>query len=449
MNDKFTCRNDLKMNLLKYYKAYAMQKYLLSIILFLLISIYFTVTAIADEILTWADCVKTAAENNPDLQSAAEKTAQAKANVGITRSTLLPQVDASAAISKSKTDTGNSRTSGTSENYSYGVTGKQLLFDGTKSIYDLKSSQKQLEATDYDYQVTSSNVRLSLKNSFIQLLRAQELTSITKEIAAIRKKNFELVQMRYKAGVENKGSLLTAEANLAQADFEVLQSERNILITQQSLIKQMGLKEFKPLKVNGDLLVNSEKEKPDINNLAASNPAVKKIISQRESADFKIKSAMLDNSPKIYGQVSADKTGSKWPPENSEISASVQMSFNLFQGGKSYYQSSNAHAYYNQLAADEKSTRGTIILTLEQKWNNLQNNIDLVSVQSKFLKATEERSVIADAQYSIGTIVFDNWIIIQDALVNAKKNYLDAEINALSAESEWIQAKGGTLIYGE
>jgi outer membrane protein TolC len=439
------------MNLLniKNHKIPGTTKYILYFISALFISANIAVPANADEILTWADCVKITAENNPDIQSAAEKTAQAKANVGITRSTLLPQVDASASVSKTKAETGSSRTTGTTENYSYGVSGKQLLFDGTKSIYDLKSSQKQLEAVDYDYQISSSNVRLSLRKAFIQLLRAQELTGISKEIAAIRKKNFDLVQMRYKAGVENKGSLLTAEANMAQAESEVSQSERNIFTARNSLIKEMGLKEFKTVNVKGDFKVNDEKQKPEMANLVQSNPEVRKIISQRESADYKNKSAMLDNSPKIYGQLSAEKTGPKWPPENSEISASVQMSLNLFQGGRSYYQMENSRAYYSQIIADERSKRNTVMLTLEQKWNNLQNNVDNMNVQSKFLRAAEERAVIADAQYSIGSIVFDNWIIIQDALVNAKKNYLEAEANALSAEADWIQAKGGTLIYGE
>ncbi|MFH0975004.1 MAG: TolC family protein [Spirochaetota bacterium] len=416
--------------------------------IFFLICLFFSYCLKAEEILTWADCVKIAEENNPDIQSAAEKVSQAKANVGITRSGLLPKVDASAGASTSKTGT-DTRSNIRSDSYSYGVTGKQLLFDGAKSHYDLQSSKKELEASDYDYQVTSSTVRLSLRNAFIQLLRAQELSAISKEIAAIRKKNFELVQMRYKAGLENKGSLLTSEANLAQAEYEISQSGRNVIVAQQSLLKQMGLKEFKPLKVKDNLIAKAEKEKPDITAIAGTNPSVLKIVSKRRSSEYSIKSADMDNAPKIYGQLSAERTGSKWPPENSQLSAGVEMSLNLFQGGKNYYESGNARAYNKQLIADEKSTRSSVILTLEQKWNNLQNNFELVNVQLKFLKAAEERAVISDALYSIGSIVFDNWITIQDNLVSIKKNFLEAEVNALTAEAEWIQAKGGILNYGE
>ena len=65
----------------------------------------------------------------------------------------------------------------------------------------------------------------------------------------------------------------------------------------------------------------------------------------------------------------------------------------------------------------------------------------------KVLLATLERSKIAQAQYSIGFINFDNWTIIEDNLVTAKRSYLFAQEAALLAEAKWIQAKGETIEY--
>ncbi|MDD4202596.1 MAG: TolC family protein, partial [Candidatus Omnitrophica bacterium] len=42
---------------------------------------------------------------------------------------------------------------------------------------------------------------------------------------------------------------------------------------------------------------------------------------------------------------------------------------------------------------------------------------------------------------------FDDWIIIEDNLVNAEKSFLDAQASMLIAEAYWIQAIGGTLDY--
>jgi outer membrane protein TolC len=400
--------------------------------------------SISQEILKWQDCVKAAKENHPELQSAKEKINQSKANKGIARSGLLPQVDANADLSKSRYE--SQGMDQTSNSYSYGLTGKQLLFDGGKTIYDMKSSEKKTEASEYNYQVVSASIRQSLRYSFVKLLSAQELLKINKEIARIRKQNLDLVKMRYTAGLEHKGSLLTAEANLSQAEYQVAQAERDILIEQRSLIKDMGIEKSSPYVVTGNLSIETAyNEKPEIEKIAASNPQIKDIISQRISSEYNLQSARLDNSPDIYGVLSANRTGGKWPPNNTQYSAGLQMSFNLFQGGRSYYQSAYAEAVLKQLFADEKSTRSTILFYLEQAWTNLYGNIDAIKVQDNFLKAAEERAKIADAQYSIGAINFDNWTIIQDNLVNAKQNLIKAETSTLLSEADWIQAKGGTL----
>jgi outer membrane protein TolC len=61
--------------------------------------------------------------------------------------------------------------------------------------------------------------------------------------------------------------------------------------------------------------------------------------------------------------------------------------------------------------------------------------------------AAEERAKIAEAQYSLGLLQFDNWTIIEDNLVSAKKAFIDAQANALLAEANWVMAKGETLEY--
>ena len=102
---------------------------------------------------------------------------------------------------------------------------------------------------------------------------------------------------------------------------------------------------------------------------------------------------------------------------------------------------------YRKLISDLRSTKDSVIFTLEQKWINLKNAVDKINVQYKFLKAAGARSKISEAQYSIGMITFDNWIIIENNFVNLKKNYLEARIEAMIAMAEWLQAKGETLEY--
>ena len=123
-----------------------------------------------EDTLTWKDCVMFAAENNPELISAFELISQSKASLGIVRSSYLPQISASVGINASKqknvTDIDKIRTNNlastgqislsytstlynttsrsTSNSFSYGISGTQLIFDSMKTIYDIKSAESGL-----------------------------------------------------------------------------------------------------------------------------------------------------------------------------------------------------------------------------------------------------------------------------------------------------------------
>ena len=396
----------------------------------------------AEEALTWQDCIKEASVNHPDLISAQESIKESEASKKITASSAFPQINSNAAASTTKAS------GETTDNYSFGATATQLLFDGLKTVDNIKAASENIKAAQYNYKYTSSGVRLRLRSAFISLLKAQELLNITQDIYNIRRSNLELITLRYESGIEHKGALLTAEANLAQAEFEIAQAKRALEVAQRELIKEMGRIKFSPLQVAGEFKVSDEAlAKPDFETLVNKNPSLGKLISQKNAASFGIKAAQANFFPQISAQAGANRSSSHWPPEDSRWNAGLAVSFPIFEGGLRVAQVAQAKASFNQAQENERSGKDSIILALEQTWTALQDSVETVEVEKKFLNATQERAKISEAQYSLGLIQFDNWTIIEDDLVRAKKTFLDAQTNALLAQANWIQAKGETLEY--
>jgi outer membrane protein TolC len=400
--------------------------------------------AIAEEALTWQDCVREAAKNHPDLISAQEGIKQAEASKRITSSALSPQISGDAEASTAKT-------SGKSTNtYTYGVTATQLLFDGLKKSNDVKAASENIKAYQYYYKFTSSEVRFRLRTAFINLLKAQELLNITREIYNIRRGNLELITLRYESGIEHKGALLTAQANLAQAEFEISQAKRALEVSQRELLKEMGRTKFSPLRLEGTFKISdSALEKPDLEALAKNNPSLEKLIAQKNATSFSLKATEANFFPQLSAKAGANRNSSHWPPENNQGNIGLTLSLPLFEGGLKQAELSQARALFNQAQANEQSARDGVILTLEQTWAALQDVVETVEVQKKFLNATEERAKIAEEQYSLGLIQFDDWTIIEDNLIQAKKAFLNTQTNALLAEANWVQAKGETLEYAQ
>lgn len=399
-----------------------------------------------ENFLTWQDCIREAAKNNPDLIAAQESVKQSVAAKQITASALFPQVNSNLSASTAKTS--GDASSVTRDTYTYGVTGTQLLFDGNKTINNVKAASENINASKENFKYTSVTVRYKLRSAYINLLKTQEALKITQEIYDIRRSNLELITLRYESGLEHKGALLTAEADLAQAQYEISQAQRNVEVAQRQLVKEMGRTQFAPIVVKGDFNVkNALSEKPDFVSIAQKNPSLQQIIAQKNAAKFGLKSAYADFYPALSGTAGANKSGSAWEPKNDQWNLGLTVSMPIFEGGLRVAEVSQAKAYLKQLQENERSAKDGIVLTLEQNWALLKDAVDNVEVRRKQLIATEERSRIAQAQYSTGFINFDNWIIIEDNLVNAKNAFLNAQANALLAEAAWIQAKGETLEY--
>lgn len=421
-----------------------MAKSIKIILLFFILLNFSSTKLAAEEVLTWQDCIKEAAENHPDLISAKEVVKQSQADKKITTSTLFPQIDSSLSASTSET-AGKS-----TDTYKYGVTATQLLFDGFKTSDNIKAASQNIKAAEYSYKFASSEVRFSLRSAFINLLKAQELLNITQEIYDIRRNNLILITLRYESGLEHKGALLNAEANLSEAKFEIAQAKRSLEVAQRELFKEMGREEFSDLRVEGVFKVSDAAlEKPDFEALTQNNPSLGKLIAQKNSASFGVNAAKADFSPQISAQAGANKSSSQWPPEDDQLSAGLTVSFPIFEGGLRLAKIDKAQSVFNQAEAVERSARDGIIVELEQTWAVLQDTIETVEVQKKFLEASQERAKIAEAQYSLGMIEFDNWTIIEDDLVKTKKSLLDAQANALLAEANWVSAKGETLEYAQ
>lgn len=399
----------------------------------------------ADAALTWDECAASAAVSNPDIVSAKEKLEQTASAAGVTRSVLLPQISANASGTRSSgRGTAGNAASGA---YAYSIEGKQLIFDGLKSVYDYKASLAAVDSAKLDYALASAAVRSSLRAAFAGLLQSQRSLELAREIESVRARDLELVRVKYEAGSEHRGAYLTAQADHAQALADIRSAERALSLAQRRLCSLMGRPEG-AISAAGELSASARyDEPPSFTALAREHPAVRKARVGREAARCELYSSRLSNSPDIYGTGSWGRQGETVSSMRSEWSVGVAASMPLFEGGASYYAMKKASAKLRQTEADERSTLSATSVSIESAWNALRDSISDAAVKADYLKAETEREKIASAQYSIGRMSFDDWTVIESGYVRAKQSLLSAEAALLTAEAAWIQSIGGTLEY--
>jgi outer membrane protein TolC len=420
-----------------------MRRYFKVLFVFILFLSFPFNRGLAEETLAWSDCIREAAKNNPELIASIEGIKQSFADKVIAASALYPQINSNLGASTAKAAATTAK-----DTYTYGVSGSQLIFDGAKTLNNIRAAQEDVAAAKENFRFTSTTVRFELRSAFVNLLRAQEMLRIAGEIYDIRRSSFELITLRYQSGLEHKGALLTAQADLAGAEYGISQANRGLEVAQRELVKEMGRAELTPIKVKGDFRVkDTARIKPDFIVLAKNNPELQQVIAQKNAAGYGLKSVYANFFPTLSGQAGANKSGARWSPDTGQWNLGLAVSLPIFEGGLRFAQVSQAKALLNQLRENERSRKDKVILVLEQAWADLQDTMDNVGVEGQKLTANEMRAKISEAQYSLGVMTFDNWIIIQDNLVRSKRDYLDAQAGMLLAEAYWIQAKGETLEY--
>ncbi|MDY6831339.1 MAG: TolC family protein [Thermodesulfobacteriota bacterium] len=395
----------------------------------------------AAEALTWQDCVQEALARHPELTVSRESLNQALADRDIAKSPALPQVAASASSSRSDRDD-----TAATDSHSFGISARQMLYDGKKTGHQTAAAEAAITASRYTYDVTSSRIRLQLRTAFVDLLHARELQNISEEIARRRRQNLELVRLRHDAGREHRGSLLSAQANVAQAEYEIRSARREVFLAMWRLAREMGRDASLSLIITGELAVPSaDAGMPDFETLTAENPFLKELIAQKEISLARKDAVKSGFFPQVYADASAGRSDSDWPPDRDQWSVGLSVSVPLFEGGSRFAEKRKADARVRQAEAQARNGRAETLHTLRDAWIAFQNAVDRVTVGRAFVKASEERAKIAQVEYSNGLITFDTWAIIEDDLERDRKNHLTYLADALVAEAYWMQAKGVTL----
>lgn len=410
------------------------------ILLFISVSVF-----AGDElVLNWNDCVSEIIRNNPALASYRQQVIQNKDQKWIELSPVFPQI--TSEFNANKSDSFTNDVERNQDNYS--LRGEQLIFDGFKVYNDVKSANENIRASEHSYTVGSSDIRYNARSAFVELLRAQSLVPIMQRIIARRKQNLDMIRLRYESGREHEGSLLLAEADLAQAQYDLRKARRGISAAQYALRKELGWTKDIPIKVTGQFrLQNSLNDKPDLEVIARSHPLTKKRNAERKSAEFGVGSAKAEFFPTVSVNAEAGKIRTSFTTDDRGWTVGINAALPIFEGGRRIANTKKAKAALRQAQEDERRQFDTVLSELDRAWQEMRDAIEEVSVQAKYLKANEMRAKISRAQYANGLLIFDNWIIIEDNYVRSQTSYLEARANMLIAEAAWMRARGESLNY--
>ncbi len=412
----------------------------------------------AAESITWMQCVKEAAFNNPGIAAARKEVERTDAVRKGAYSTFIPQLGLSAGFSRAKQEQMvNSSTgiievttfgepgfwSNYTDSYSAQLTLQQTIFDGFATRGKVTKARAETNVAVAKLLTQKAGASFELKSAYAQLLYAQTLLGVLTDIIAQRERNFRMVELKYDNGRENRGAVLMSRALLSQARLEYTQAQRLLEVSRIQLATVMGRNTYADFAVKGELVTETPMKSPDYRALALSTPAIFQQSAITEAAKAGITVAQSDFYPQINATANIGlRSATGFDQQPNTWALGMTGSWAVFDGTQTYFNVRAARVAHETSQATLRQTNDNTARTLAENYNALLDAIDQIAVGAELYAASSLRTQIVEAQYRNGLASFQEFDQITNDKITRQKRDLLNRRDAVLAEARWEQSLG-------
>jgi outer membrane protein TolC len=394
-------------------------------------------------VFSWSQCAREARTSSPVLKAARYRLEAARTGRIHALGGFLPSVDGSASVGGGGEPPYFRRSA---PGYASRLDASLPLFSGFSGVAELSRATAELRREEAGYRATEAGVRHDLRSAFAEALYAQENLAVREGLAARSRANLEFTRTRVEKSGEDRSALLSAESEVAKADFEVSRGRRGVQRARQRLAREMGRFRSPAFEVAAEWEVEVPPANPDIDGIAGGVPGVLQAGASLEGARASLAESSARFWPSLTAGAGAGATGSSWPPARDRSwSADLSVTFNLFSGARDWAALSAARSRVGEASEEVAIARREAVEALEEALTPFENAFEAVGVARKTLEAVRARADVARDQYAKGETGFDQWSEVESQLVEAETGYLDARREAVTAEAGWLRAAGTGL----
>lgn len=397
--------------------------------------------------------VKEALEKNRDLAVARSRVREARAQLGVTKSAILPWLDST--NSYGRTQTNNAYTGdqvGPIDYYSTGLDASWEIDLFGREKYKIAASKASLQAQYGVLYNTWVSLSSEVAIDYISLRTLQERLRVAERNMALQQDTLDLVQSQYNSG-------LTDELALRQAQYTLEQTRSTIPPIRTSIEQMMNLLSILTGEVPGNLEeklggyqplpkpqhlnlmgipAEALRQRPDI--YAAERQLVAQVASTKAAKRaLWPKLSLIGN---IVFQTISSPNG-MFSNDNESFTIGPSLSLPIFHGNQlrsnikvQTARHEQALAMYEQTVLNAVSeVRNALTAETQEKERN--------ATLKRGVKAARSAYEIAQDQYINGLTDFNNVIIAQSALLNMEEQYAISRGEMISNIIRIYKAVGG------
>ena len=395
-----------------------------------------------------------ARNGDPQLASAESNRLYTKEGQVQARAALLPSLNGSASLNRTRTSLEGVSGSTTGTARKYGISGEQTLFNWSQ-FANLRAQREISKAADFDLESANDDLIVRTATTYFNVLVAIESLSAAQTNEAAAKKQFDYADKRLEVGLAPITDVHEARAQYDQARANTILARNTLADAYQALSELTG----QPVQGLRSLPEDFRPELPanrgDVDKLVADaiaqNPALKAQELKVNAAESSVSAARGGHYPTLslggsWGKSAnwGDSVGaSSSGPDATTNSIGLTLNVPIFAGGatQSYVRQALAQrdiaqdGYEQQKRALDRNTRNAYQAVVAGISEVEARRLAVVSAQSAY-----DASQVG---LEVGTRTVLDVVQNQRTLFQAKLDYAQARYNFLLSRLQLSQAIGG------
>ncbi|HEX9453634.1 MAG TPA: TolC family protein [Candidatus Binatia bacterium] len=407
------------------------------------------------KLLTIQDAVQIGLANHPRIRSSSERIGSSQAQLGQQMAAYYPTVSNSNFYRSGTAGSTGTVNATASDAFNSQLNFNMTLYNFGKREGNVQAARETLDASKQDYESTTQDIVLAIKQSYYNYLTAQALVNVRKD--TVRNRDLLVKQARgfFEVGTRARIDVARAEANLYTAQADLIAAENAVKIAWVTLRNAMGSPRLPEQPVAED----SPEMTFSMNLSGARNVAfdarteLKSFEAQKRAADQLIATARRGHLPDIifdsfYGRT--HRSGDSAFPETFPLRPAwqVQLSLNIpiFDGFRTTNRvDETLHNYYN-IKAQEEDRRQQIALEVEQSYLRVVETQERINATESAAKAAKENVDLARGRYEVGVGSIIEVTDAETLYTDAQTTYIRTIYDYKIADAQLARAMGDNRV---
>ncbi len=335
---------------------------------------------------------------------------------------------------------------GTKDNYEMDLKAKQVLFAGGALYNSYLVAKNDQFAAEIDREQTIRQVKLLVIDAYYGVIKARQIREVAKSSVTSVKSLLDVSNAFFNQGMIPKNNLLEAQVRYAETEQNLISAENSVKIAESNfnlllvrdLSEEIGIDSEIPLSTMDTTFEQA------LQTALEKRQEIRTTKLQLDNTEKGITIARSAFMPSVAATYTYTREGEDPDVEDDSWQAGIGLTWNLFQGGGSYYNYNKARYTSTKVGYLLESLKNQVTLEVKNSYLNVLEAQARLQVAEKAIAQAQENFRIEKDRYNLQVSTSTDVLRAEALLSQAQSNLISARADQARAMAA-LRASMGTL----